>query len=188
MPAPASAVAALATLFGSGSFLGLGQQASVCVDVPQLLNAAGVPRGLVVRGGVDTKTTGFRLCASSPTAAQRMWFSLLGLQSTVLLIGALWLVRRVVVEARTLMYSTRTARRLRQLGWFLAGGAGVHLVTDQLLTAGLLRTFLTAGGPTWPGNPYHLDMGVLLAGVGVLSFARIVRVGVQMRDDLEGTV
>jgi hypothetical protein len=111
------------------------------------------------------------------------------LPGTVLFIGALLLIYRLIRGAeRDGIYTAATAGRLRALGWFLLIGALVKMVVEMLAANRLLATMVTTQvGWTEPFR-WETPWTVLLTAVGLLSFARIMRLGVEMRDDLQGTV
>lgn len=184
------AVVVAATIFGTGSVLGLGRNASICVDVNGVTSLSdGRPAGYHPEAGVSPATTGYRFCADHPSVGQRTWYTVLHLPATLLFVGALLLVFLLVREAaRNGIHTPATARRLHVLGWFLLAGAVLQVLVEQIASGRLLATMVTEQPRLFGDAPYHVGWAVLLAGVGVLSFARIVRVGAVMREDLEGTV
>ncbi|MDQ1726666.1 MAG: hypothetical protein QOK14_711 [Frankiaceae bacterium] len=183
-------ITVVATAFGSGSLFGFGgPHASVCVDRPGYGSSDPAPF-VPLRPGANLSvmTTGLRLCTDAPTTAERVWYSILVFPSGALLIGALWLMRRVVGEAARGIYTRATALRLRTLGRYLVAGCLVQLVVEQVASGRLLNDFLIGGAPIIGAVRFRLDIAAVLAGVAVLSWARVMRIGAQMRDDLEGTV
>lgn len=179
------------TVFGTGSILGFGRSAVVCADTGDL-TAGSATDGLdaQLRSGVDLMANGFRLCAAHPTIGQRLWYALEMLPTTVLFVGGILLAYLLVRNAaRNGIYTDAIAGRLRVLGWFLLAGSLIQGVISPMAADKLLDTMITgSSGPLSAGAPYQLTWPVLLTGVGVLSFARIMRIGATMQEDLEGTV
>ncbi len=132
-----------------------------------------------------------RYCAEAPGAHLRLLNELGELPSTSLLISGLFLLHRLLQgAARDGVYTTRTASRLRLLGWWLLVGSLVVEITEANARAALLAQLaqtaeFSAG--TWLGlwTPPYL---AALTGLGLLTFARITRAGTSMREDLEGVV
>ena len=180
-----------ATIFGSGSMLGFGRSAYICADTGGLVNSPSTQSLLQqTQSGVSLSTTGFHLCATHPSTNQRLWYTLLELPTTVLFVGGVLMAFLLVRNAaRHGIYTPATAGRLRALAWFLIGGAILQSLIQHLAASKLLATMITsASGPLTDSTPYHLQWSVLLTGAGVLSFARIMRIGATMQEDLEGTV
>jgi len=183
------AVTVLAAVVGSGGIMGLGQS-FVYVDVPGIVGGSDLQSGQWnLHDGVLANTTGYRFFTTHPDVRQRVWYTLTLLPSSVLFIGALLLVFRLVRGAeRDGIYTAATARRLRTLGWFLLIGAVVKMVVEMAAANRLLATMVTNHvewiGPIFWETPW----AVLLTAAGLLTFARIMRIGVEMRDDLQGTV
>ncbi|XUL92732.1 DUF2975 domain-containing protein [Streptomyces galilaeus] len=131
-----------------------------------------------------------RYCDSSPSGGARLLSTLTELPSSAFWIGALFLLYRVIRAARQDgPYTVRTAGRLHLLGWYLAVGSIVCHVTESVAGAALLNSLrATDHRPLL----YDIDHGIpyfaLLTGIGLLSLARIMRVGTAMREDLEGVI
>ncbi|OIJ88928.1 DUF2975 domain-containing protein [Streptomyces colonosanans] len=128
-------------------------------------------------------------CASHPSTYQNVLATLGELPSFILLIGGLFVLNSLLrAAARDGVYTPQTSSRLRLLGWWLLlGSLAAELIEATAKTALLatLTTEFSAGG--WLGmwaTPY---LAVLTA-LGLITFARIMRVGVTMREDLAGTV
>ncbi|MGW0771144.1 hypothetical protein [Streptomyces sp. NPDC002676] len=130
-------------------------------------------------------------CASHPSTYQKVLATLGELPSFILLIGGLFVLNSLLrAAARDGVYTTQTASRLRLLGWWLLlGSLAAELIEANAKTALLatLTTDITLSAGAWLGmwaTPY---LAVLTA-LGLITFARIMRVGVTMREDLAGTV
>lgn len=181
--------AAVATVAGSGSIMGLGES-FVYVDVPDIVGSSDLQLGRwSLHDGVSANTSGYRFFATHPDVGQRVWYTLTLLPGSVLFIGALLLAYRLVRGAeRDGIYTAATAGRVRTLGWFLLIGAIVKMVVGVVAANRLLATMVT-NQVDWIGPiRWQTPWTVLLTAVGLLSFARIMRIGAEMRDDLQGTV
>ncbi|HEX5995854.1 MAG TPA: DUF2975 domain-containing protein [Jiangellales bacterium] len=180
---------AVMTVVGIGSFMGFGEL-WVSVDVPHVGGSTDLrPVPWSLHDGVEVNTTGYRLFTTHPDVGQRVWYTLTLLPSSLLFIGALLLMYRLIRGAeRDGIYTAATARRLRTLGWFLLIGAVVKMVVEMVAANRLLAT-MVANQVDWFGPIYwETPWAVLLTAAGLLSFARIMRIGAEMRDDLQGTV
>lgn len=179
------------TIFGTGSILGFGRSADVCADTGGLTSGS-TTQSLAgqTRSGISLMTNGFRLCADNPTTGQRLWYTLQLLPGTVLTVGGILLVYLLVRNAtRHGIYTGSIAGRLRILGWFLLAGSLVQSVIVPMAAGKLLDTMITGSSSELAnGSAYELQWPLLLTGFGVLTFARIMRIGVTMQEDLEGTV
>ncbi|MGW3917188.1 DUF2975 domain-containing protein [Streptomyces sp. NPDC005070] len=130
-------------------------------------------------------------CTDDPSTAQGLLNTATQVPSFVFTVGALLLVLRLIRGAEgDGLYTARTARRLRSVGWWLLAGSVLAAITASVGEKALIHS-LSRGGDvsalsglvSWDA-PYM----AILTGLGVLSFARIMRVGVAMREDLDGTV
>lgn len=184
-------VAVLATVFGSGSMMGFGHSASICVATGDSASGSSTQSLLQhTRTGVSLSTIGFEVCAAHPSTGQRLWYTLQELPATALFVGGVLMAFLLVRNAaRHGIYTHTIAVRLRMLAWFLIAGTIVQSLVQHLAAGKLLDTMIASTfGPLTDSVPYHLQWSVLLTGAGVLSFARIMRIGVGMHEDLEGTV
>jgi hypothetical protein len=172
-----------ATIGGSGSFLGWGARA-VCVDNP---DGRVMPSTSSVRGQVIVSVPEVHLCTDSPDVAQRVWYTLTELPDALVLIVALLLIYSMIRRAASRgVYTAQVAARLRLLGWWLVIASVVAGATEQVAQARLVATMITRPvGWLVPGAP---PWTAVLTGVGVLTFARITRLGANMRDELAAVV
>jgi hypothetical protein len=180
------AFAALDTVIGHANLFGLGQN-SVCVDAPNLA----YPMTPTLPGpGVSVNSDGATLCVHPASATQHALAVVIGILGPALFLGALFLLYRVLREAEYGgVFGDRVAGRLRTLGIFLVAAPLVAMVLKGSATAYYVASVsrVEAGQPfgvtfwQWP-------LPTLLAGLGALTFARIMRVGARMREDLDGTV
>ncbi|WP_427918259.1 DUF2975 domain-containing protein [Streptomyces sp. cg40] len=175
---------------GIGGIFGWGD-GSVCVTDTHT-QAGGedwLSRTMRPGAGVDVTFTP-RYCDNSPSGGARLLSTLTELPSSALCIGALVLLYGLIRAARRHgPYTVRTAGRLRTLGWYLAIGSIVCHLTESVAGAALLNSLRAADHrpllyDVTRGMPYF----ALLTGIGLLSLARIMRVGTAMREDLEGVI
>jgi len=89
-------------------------------------------------------------------------------------------------------FTVRVAAAMRVLGWYIIAGAALAAAIQQLATVLLLRS-LVAPPPEEVGSVALVALRALvpvpaLAGAALLTFARIVRLGAAMDDEIQGTV
>jgi hypothetical protein len=174
---------------GIGSLWGFGKLA-VYVDAPFFPDLGSSYQGLsILQDGVEANASGTRFRVAHPDLEQRVWYTLTTLPGGVLFIGALLLVYRLLRGAeRDGIYTAATAGRLQALGWFLLIGAAVGMVVEVVAATRLLATMVTYD-VGWKGPfLWQVPWAVLLTAAGLLSFARIMRIGAEMRDELQATV
>jgi hypothetical protein len=151
---------------------------------------SGVATGIVAEPGARVDAVP-RYCAESPGAHLVLLHELGTLPSTLLLIGGLLLLDRLLRgAARDGVHAERTASRLRLLGWWLIVGSLVARITEANAMAALLAALsrtshFTAGAWLELWTPPYL---AVLCGVGLLVFARFTRVGTTLPEDLEEVV
>lgn len=131
-----------------------------------------------------------RFCAEEPTAWQQFLGVLRTAPLTVMLIGGLYLLDRLLrLAVRDGVHTTGTALRLRVLGWWLLLGSLVVETADAVAGGALLATLAEgdlvslAWTQLWSA-PYL----AVLTGLGLLTFARIVGASARMRDELDAVV
>ncbi|WP_078594871.1 DUF2975 domain-containing protein [Streptomyces sp. NRRL S-920] len=130
-------------------------------------------------------------CTTEASTTQSLLNTTTKLVPFVFSTGALLLVLQLIRSAeREGLYTVRTAERLRKLGWWLLAGSTLSAIADSTAKAALVASLsrdsevsALSGLLTWD-IPYM----AIFTGLGVLSFARVMRVGITMREDLEGTV
>jgi hypothetical protein len=166
--------------------------AKVCLYAasPSLQHAGS---GLNIRGlapGVRATWDTASLCTAHPTAGQYLAFAGTLLPTDLLRLGALYLAMRLArTAARDGAYTTQFARLLLTLGWWLLAGELVATIAEGFARVTLLGQLSTwhADWVHWP-TAWSVSWPVVFIGAGLLIFARIMRISVGMRADLEGTV
>ena len=190
------AVSAVAAITGLGSFGGFGAGATVCATQPGsgggTGGAFGYP-GLTVRPGVSVSIYGApRVCALHPTISQRILYTLTDLPGILVWGAVLLLIWLVIRQARgTGPFTAAVAVTMRRLGWLIIAGSAVAAALQGFATDQLLNTMLVAHDDFGDvlTQPIHALVPVpVLAGAALLTFARIIRLGASMDDDLKGTV
>jgi hypothetical protein len=151
-------------------------------DDPQFVTSHGVTASV---GGT------IQACSQHPGLGQRTLATFMSLPGTLVWLGVLFLLWRLVRTAENYgPFTMRMARLLRFLGWFIIVGTLTAVAVEGWATEALLDGMLPAFGQS-----YTMDLPVdsavfvaLLGGIVALTFGRIVRVGVRMDEDLQGTV
>ncbi|WP_020670378.1 DUF2975 domain-containing protein [Amycolatopsis nigrescens] len=174
----------LLVLFGPGGVFAGGLR-TVCTQGP-FTSGVGTP---FARDGVQVKGATFEACTDSPgtgmwlAEAADQWLWLVWLAGALLL-----LLRFLRTAAEDGPYSAAVPGRLRALGWYLPLGAAavaaVLAVAETTMVNGMFTT-TTGWSSRWGGQ---FPWWTVFAGAAALTFARILRIGVRMHEDLEGTV
>jgi hypothetical protein len=157
---------------------------------PPLLQHAGtaaIHSGLAP--GVQAVWNGAILGTAHPTAGQGLAFTLTLLPFDLLRLGALYVAMRLArTAARDGIYTAQAARLMLVLGWWLLAGGFLAAFATGFARLNLLRQLAawpvdwvhwpSSWGPSWP----------FWFGLGLIIYARIMRVSAGLRADLEGTV
>jgi hypothetical protein len=140
--------------------------------------------------GVQATWNGAILGVVHPTAGQALAFTLTLLPAGLLRVGALYLAMRLArTAARDGVYTARAARLVLLLGWWLLAGALVACFAEGFARLNLLGHLVSwhVNWVHWPPS-WGVSWPVFWFGLGLIIFARIMRVSAGMRADLEGTV
>ncbi|MGW7413478.1 DUF2975 domain-containing protein [Streptomyces sp. NPDC054863] len=186
---PASVTFVLAGLFGF-AFIGTGaghmlDDGAVCVQTGFWANAS-LADALPVGKGVEASSSAARLCQDGPSVGQRA--ADLGGQLPWLLFASLALLLFSRLLKAVLEHGSFTevvSQRLSLLGWFVVVGmplAGLVVGWSQSWLVGSMAP-VAGSGPTVSG-----PLELVLAGLAAVIMGKIMREGVRMREDLEGTV
>jgi hypothetical protein len=158
---------------------------------PPLLQHAGsvfIHSGLAP--GVQASWNGAIVGTAHPTAGQALAFAITLLPAGLLRVGALYLVMRLARAAvHDGVYTARAARLVLSLGWWLLAGGLVASLAEGFAWLNLLGLLVTwhVDWVHWPAS-WGWSWPVEWFGLGLIIFARIMRVSAGMRADLEGTV
>lgn len=185
----ASVTSVLAVLCGL-AFIGKGvthilDDGAVCVQTAFWRNAS-LANSLPVGAGVKASSSATRLCQDSPSVGQRA--ADLGGELPWLLFGALALLlfsRLLKAVMGQGPFTEAVAHRLSILGWFVTVGtplAGLVVGWSQSWLVGSMAP-IVGSGPTVSG-----PLVLVLAGLTAVIMGKIMREGVRMREDLEGTI
>jgi hypothetical protein len=162
----------------------------VTIAPPLLQHAGSVLIHSGLAHGVQANWNGAILGAAHPTAGQALAFAVTLLPPGLLRVGTLYLAMRLArTAARDGVYTVQAARLVLFLGWWLLAGGLVTSITEgfaQLNLLGLLVTW-PVDWVDWPAS-WGWSWPVEWFGLGLIIFARIMRVSAGMRADLEGTV
>lgn len=185
----ASVTFALAVLCGL-AFLGTAathmlDDGAVCVETGFWQNAA-LRDDLPVRAGVDASSSAARLCQDGPSVGQRA--ADLGGELPWLLFASLALLlfhQLLKAVLRQGPFTDAASRRLSVLGWFVAVGTPLAGLVVGWSRSWLVASMapVTGSGPTITG-----PQALVLAGLAAVIMGKIMREGVRMREDLEGTI
>jgi hypothetical protein len=189
------AAGAVLTLTGSGSLGGFGHT-QICVTQPNTGYGGDnwtSHLGITHRPGTTVQINGtLQACALHPGTGQRMLYTLLSLPSSLVWMAVLLLLWRVIRAARqTGPFTVQAAVAMRRLGWLIIAGTAVAAAVQGFALDQLLNTMLTP--PTAYGDAaleaFHALLPVpVLAGAALLTFARIIRLGAAMDDEIKATV
>jgi hypothetical protein len=162
----------------------------VSIAPPLLLHAGSVLIHSGLAHGVQASWNSAILGTAHPTAGQSLAFALTLLPAGLLRVGTLYLVMRLArAAARDGVYTVQAARLVLSLGWWLLAGGLVAGIAGGFARLNLLSMLVT-----WHVDWLHWPQSwgewgtVEWFGLGLIIFARIMRVSARMRADLEGTV
>ena len=98
-------------------------------------------------------------------------------------------MRLARTAARDGVYTAAFARLLLTLGWWLLAGGLVATMAQALARMDLLSRLVTwhVNWGQWPAV-WAVSWPVVWIGLGLIVFARIMRISAEMRADLEGTI
>ncbi|MFC7219283.1 DUF2975 domain-containing protein [Streptomyces polyrhachis] len=164
----------------------------VCADDPSTFFDLGdfgtgeLPRAFGPLPGIGVSASP-TYCTDHPDAAQRFYDLAGDASAALLLFGVLFLLNRMIQTAtRDGVFTHRPAHYLRLTGWWLLLGSLAVEVVQTLTHAALLAT-LARDYEEW-GLSWNAPYTLILTALGILAFARVLRAGAAMREDLEGTV
>jgi hypothetical protein len=162
----------------------------VTIAPPLLQHAGGALIHSGLAPGVQASWNSATLGTAHPTAGQGLAFAVTLLPAGLLRVGALYLAMQLArTAARDGVYAIRAARLVLLLGWWLAAGGLVAGVAEGFARLNLLGLLVTwhVDWVHWPAS-WGVSWPVEWFGLGLIIFARVMRIGAGMRADLEGTV
>lgn len=103
----------------------------------------------------------------------------------LLIVGVLWLLRRILVSVRQGdPFTAANVRRLRLIGLLLLIGTPIAALTASAFEQALATSVSVPSS----GIAITVPGGGLIAGLGVFVLAQVFEHGVRLRDDVAGTV
>jgi len=162
----------------------------VTIAPPLLQHAGSVLLHSGLAPGVQASWNGAILGTRHPTAGQALAFAVTLLPAGLLRVGTLYLAMRLArTAARDGVYTVQAARLVLFLGWWLLAGGLVASLAGGFARLNLIGLLVTwhVDWIHWPAS-WGLSWPVEWFGLGLIIFARIMRVSAGMRADLEGTV
>jgi hypothetical protein len=188
-------VGVIVTLAGSGSLWGFGHEA-ICATQPGTYGSSDwgtAHLGVTARPGASIAINGaLQACAAHPGTGQRALYTLMGLPGWLVWGSVLFLLWRLIGAARrTGPFTVQTAAAMRRLGWLIIAGSVVAALIQGFALDELLNTMLVP-----QTSFYNLIFAALyallpvpaLAGAALLTFARFIRLGAEMDDEIKATV
>ena len=178
-------------VFGSGgTYYGL--PGTVCVTQPATEYGGGWSTSAVTaRPGHSVNIVGsVEVCADHSTLGEQALNVVAELPAVLFWGGVLFLLWRMMVTARRNgPFTPRVASAVRRLGWFIIIGSTIAAVVHLIAVDALLTIMATIPNPWWNLLllPLHLPIPVL-TGAALLTFARIVRAGAVMEDEIQATI
>jgi hypothetical protein len=177
------------------SFFGFGS-GPACADVPiNGLSETGDGGGMLAHLRPGTyASTGSRVfaCANRPSLGQQTLVTLTEAPTVFLYVAILlllWQLLRTV--RRDGPFAVLVAGRLRFLAWFILAGALAVTAGQAVARSVFAATIVTDSVPVAANAISDVINGALppvLIACGLLTLARVIRVGARMSDDLAGTV
>jgi hypothetical protein len=172
---------------------------SVCADVPSNAFTIGgpisAPGGDIVshiKPGASSFPRELGICVDRPTVGQRVLVTLTQAPAFALYVALLLLLSRLLRTVGSAgPFDLLVSRRLRFLAWFILAGSLFVAAGQSAARSGFASTVVTGPVPVAGDVVSDLISALftpLLIACGLLTLARVIRVGAQMRDDLVGTV
>ncbi|NBE93975.1 DUF2975 domain-containing protein [Nonomuraea sp. KC401] len=139
----------------------------------------------MTRPGVTALAGDLQFIDGSPDTGQYILQALTTFPSFAVTVGAFFLLWRLLWRARNGAYLPQAAAQVRVLGWWLLASGLLAPQIEHFAMMALLDTM--AVNESYFGVK-EIPVIVPLVGLGLLALANVLRTGVRMRDDLEGTV
>ncbi|MER7013168.1 hypothetical protein ABT324_17245 [Saccharopolyspora sp. NPDC000359] len=174
------AVFGIGALFSDDfSFLGVGA-GEVCLTTSEYQIPIGSDTS-PVPNVVHLSSELARVCTTAPTGGAIALGLLCSLPNVVLFLGASWMVLGVSrIAGRERVFSEPVVASLRRLAWWVVIGGVVAAAIQSWAEANLVALIIPDSHSDAPrAFMTNFPWGVLFAGVGVFTVARIVRLGVR---------
>ncbi len=179
---------------GSGSIFGFGQS-QICATRPRSSYSESNWTnylGIRVRPSATITINGtLQACTAHPSFGQRVLFTLTEVPEALLWGLVLLLLWQLLRTAdRDGPFTAPVATAMRRLGWLILIGSLVVASVQGTALDALLRTVLYNAGGYGDAVPDFTSVlpVPLLAWAALLSFGRIIRVGVKMDEEIRATV
>jgi hypothetical protein len=184
-----------AAVFGTGSVFTIGDD-EICTsvsagsEVPMTTTEVS-PEDPIwgLAPGVSPVQERFQLCQDRPSATVQVLSVLSQAPPVVFLLGFLACVLLLVRRARRCgLFSRPVARTVHRIGWYVLAGALVAATGQALAGSALVHQMVPRHAITDLSLHWTVSIPTLLAGAGILTIARVLRLGVEMQDDLDATI
>jgi hypothetical protein len=162
----------------------------VTIATPLLQHAGSMLIHSGLAPGVQASWNAAIVGTAHPTAGQGVAFAVTLLPAGLLRVGTLYLAMRLArTAAHDGVYTIRAARLVLFLGWWLLAGGLAATFAAGFARLNLLVLLVTwhVDWLHWPAS-WSVSWPIEWFGLGLIIFARIMRVSAGMRADLEGTV
>jgi hypothetical protein len=172
-----------------GEFSLTGDGGGCAVVSNEVAAATGMPQRGIDRDAASVHAEQVEICLDHPTALQRFASELGSVGDLVLGIGALVLVRRVIrTGRRSGLFTVTLARQVQRLGWWLLV---MSLVWPFVAAAGR-GVVVQAAVPSrsWTDALFdpRITIGMVVASLGVITVARVLRRAVLLQGEVDATV
>jgi hypothetical protein len=153
--------------------------------------ASGKVSVLGLSAGSRASLSSVTICADNPTAALRV-AGLLAAWPYTILWGIFFFRLRGLLKAASEpggLYAAATAARLKGLGWLMTGGAVAAGFVESAAKVFIFPRLVRYPGIGWfdPGQ-FDFSFWTLFIGLALITVARVMRLGVTMREELDVTV
>jgi hypothetical protein len=189
-----AAITTITTIAGAGTIGGFGR-GPVCATQPDTgyggdnwaaqLHIAAQPGASISINGT------LQACAPHPSLYQRLLYTFTGLPSVLVWAAVLFLLWRLVrIASLNGPFTVPVAAGMRRLGWLVIVGSLVAASAQGAATDALLNSLLREQNAFGDAVPRFLSIlpVPLLAGAALLTFARIIRRGAAMDEEIRATV
>jgi hypothetical protein len=183
----ALAVVLAFVILGGGVNLVTGVMSPVTVAVPVdvLPGVAGaVTDGLVAGTALDGDGT-IDVVVDDPTAGQVIWSLASWVPAGAIGIATLFLLLYLVRDVRRVgAFNDSTVRRLRTIGLISLIGGPLSMALDAASSAYLARSVLTSASDVLG----DITLDWLVTGLGFLALSQVMRIGLEMRRELDEVI